>query len=290
MVTIDCHYHLEERLLTVNEMIERMDAAGVDRIALMASVSDPIAEPPRLLVKMLHFMLVSPLSQQLGPRFLGGFTRDGDLKLNGKIYRVYPHPDNQPVFDVVKKWPGRFLAWVFVRPDSSINPVEELAKWKDHPGFVGVKAHPFWHRYEPGRLLPVAEALIPLGKPLLIHAGYGAHGDFLALARQAPGLKLILAHAGFPGYKTAWKAIKEMPNIFVDVSQTSYVSDDITRKVVDYLGARRCLFGTDGPHGFHDGSGKFDYGYIKRRIERLFPLSSVQERILGQNFADITQI
>ena len=33
---IDCHYHLDERLLKTDELISRMDASGVDKIALMA--------------------------------------------------------------------------------------------------------------------------------------------------------------------------------------------------------------------------------------------------------------
>jgi hypothetical protein len=39
-----------------------------------------------------------------------------------------------------------------------------------------------------------------MGKPLLIHAGFDAHGDYDALLQKAPDLKLILAHAGFPLY------------------------------------------------------------------------------------------
>jgi len=34
-MVIDCHYHLEERLLTVNELLQKMDQSGVDKTALM---------------------------------------------------------------------------------------------------------------------------------------------------------------------------------------------------------------------------------------------------------------
>jgi predicted TIM-barrel fold metal-dependent hydrolase len=54
-----------------------------------------------------------------------------------------------------------------------------------------------------------------------------------------------------------------------------------------YLGVDRILFGTDGPYGFHGKHG-YDYGFIKRRIERLFPDTLIQARLLGDNFAELT--
>ncbi len=287
---IDCHYHLDESILTVNEMISRMDACGIDKTALMASLNDPLPEPPRLLIRILQFLLFSPAIQKTARIFIDKFTPDGNIRISGKTYKIYAHPDNSKVFDLVARIPDRFLGWVFVHPDSGAELVKELEKWISHPGFAGVKAHPFWHRFEPLKLLPVADMLISKGKPLLIHAGYESHGDFMALAEKAPELKLILAHAGFPGYRSTWQLIKNHKNIFVDLSQTAYVSDEVTRNVVEYLGYERCLFGTDGPYGFHAKDGKFDFSFIKRRIERLFPSEKIREHLLGQNFIDIAGI
>jgi uncharacterized protein len=284
---IDCHYHLDERLLSVNEMISRMDACGIDKVALMACLNDPIPEQSRLIVRLLQFLLFHPAIQKTARIFINNFTPDGNIKISGKIYKIYAHPDNAEVFNLVEKIPDRFFGWVFVRPDSGTDQVKELEKWITHPGFAGVKAHPFWHRFEPVRLLPVADMLISKGKPLLIHAGYGPNGDFLALAAKAPELKLILAHAGFPGYRSTWQLIKNHKNIFVDLSQTTYVSDEITKNVVEYLGYERCLFGTDGPYGFHAKDREFDFSFIKRRIERLFPSQKIREHLLGQNFINI---
>jgi predicted TIM-barrel fold metal-dependent hydrolase len=81
-----------------------------------------------------------------------------------------------------------------------------------------------------------------------------------------------------------------MKNVFVDLSQTSYVNEKTLRKAVEYLGVERCLFGTDGPYGFHGSDGKFDYGLIKKRIENLFPDKGVQRRLLGENFAELAGI
>ena len=105
-----------------------------------------------------------------------------------------------------------------------------------------------------------------------------------------PGLKLILAHAGFPLYEDTWEAIRMRKNIFVDLSQTIYVSEKLIKQVVEYLGPERCLFGTDGPHGLRGKDGNFDYGIIKRIIERNFPDKGVMKRLLGENFAELAGI
>ncbi len=287
---IDCHYHLEERLLTVDEMIARMDAVGIDRVALMGVMTEPIPEAPRLLVRLLQFLLAHRATRPLGRRFVERFDADGDVEILGRSYRMHAHPDNEPVFNLARKMPDRFLGWIFVRPGSAVDPAAEMEKWMFQPGFVGVKAHPYWHRFEPIRLLPVAERLIAVSKPLLIHAGFGRHGDFLPLVDKLPELKLVIAHAGFPEYADTLRKIKNRKNIYLDLSQTSYVSGAATREAVEILGAGRCLYGTDGPYGPRASDGRFDFGFIKARLERLFPDAGARRRILGENFAELAGI
>jgi predicted TIM-barrel fold metal-dependent hydrolase len=287
---IDCHYHLETRLLTIEELLERMDKSGVDKVALMAPMVEPFPEPAPFLVGMLQFMLTHSVLRTAGKQLVASFTPDGDVKILGKSYKIEKNMNNEIVFDMVRKYSDRFLGWVFVNPSSAKDPLQEIEKYRDSPGFVGAKAHSFWHHYEPIKLASVAEKLKVMDKPLLIHVGFDKEGDFMRLVREVSGLKLILAHAGFPYYKDTWKQIKEHKNIFVDLSQTSYVGEKITKDAVDFLGVERCLFGTDGPFGFHGMDGKYDYGFIKRRIEKLFPDSGIQKRLLGENFREIANI
>jgi hypothetical protein len=42
---IDCHDHLEERLLSREERLQRMDKAGVEKAALMGAMMDPFPDP-----------------------------------------------------------------------------------------------------------------------------------------------------------------------------------------------------------------------------------------------------
>ncbi len=287
MKAIDCHFHLDQRLMSVEEMLSRMDLNGIEKAALMACMNEPLPEMPSPVIKFVRFCLTHNLTKIIGRHFVENFSDNGNISLLGSEYEIYQRPDNREVFAAVDRYPERFLGWAFIRPGSTNDQVAELERWINHPGFIGVKAHPFWHRYDPVRLQPAAEILEKTGKPLLMHTGYDSHGDFMKLLDKTPHLKLILAHAGFPGFRTTWKQIKEIDNIYVDLSQPYYVSDRIIRKAVQYLGTDRCCFGTDGPYGFHAEDNKYDYSYVKKRIEKLFPDSQIREKILAANFVKI---
>ena len=256
----------------------------------MGVINEPIPKPPEFLLKILRFTLTHSSFRFLAKVLAANFTSEGDIKLPTGIFHLYPNPKNEPIFQAVADNPDRFLGWVFVNPQGGTDQIQELNKWKDKPGFIGVKAHPFWHRYQPVELLPVAVQLAKMEKPLLIHAGFDAHGDYDVLLQKVPDLKLILAHAGFPLYFDTWNKIKNNKNVYVDLSQTSYLNDSTTWQAIEYLGVERCLFGSDGPYGVHGDDDLFDYSFIKRRIERLFPDKEIQKKLLGENFLELIHI
>jgi len=284
---IDCHYHLERRLLSDDLLLRKMDECEVDKVALMGVINEPIPKPPELLLNIFRFSLSHKSFHFIAKIMANNFTPEGDIKLPTGTFHLHPSPKNEPVFEAVAKNPDRFFGWVFVNPLGEQDPVEEFNKWKDNPGFVGVKAHPFWHRYQPIELLPVAEQLSRIGKPLLIHAGWSSHGNYDLLLQRVPDLKLLLAHAGFPLYSETWNNIRKYKNVYVDLSQTSYLNERMTIEAVDNLGVEKCLFGTDGPYGVHGIDDLFDYSYIKRRIEKLFPDKGIQKKLLGENFLEL---
>jgi predicted TIM-barrel fold metal-dependent hydrolase len=277
-------------MLKTDDLIARMDEAGVNRIALIATMCDPLPVTPPTLINMLHFLLTHGSLRGVGKAMAANFTDDGAINILGKGYNIYPDPVNEPVFAMTKKYPGRFHGWVFVNPRGKNDPLKEINKWVKSPGCIGIKAHTFWHRYCPSELMPVAEQAVRLKKPLLIHLGFNEHGDFLELINKFPELKLLLAHAAFPCYSDTWKIIRDRKNVFVDLSATAYVGEKIASDVVAYLGVDRCFFGTDGPYGPHTADGKFDYGYLKRRLERLFPAEKTRKLLLGENFAKFAGI
>jgi Tat protein secretion system quality control protein TatD with DNase activity len=56
---IDCHYHLERRLLTDNELLRKMDECEVDKVALMGVINEPIPKATRIFIKYFSFFMVT---------------------------------------------------------------------------------------------------------------------------------------------------------------------------------------------------------------------------------------
>lgn len=288
-MVIDCHFHLDPRCLDIAGLLKKMDHAGVDQTCLMGAMVDPFPEPNLLTVKALHFLLGNSLLRKFIPHFLANFDEQNRIKMPTGKYQMYDDVDNAPVFAACEKYPERFKGWVFLNPRGNKDPLEELGKWEKHPAFIGVKAHPFWQRFPVQELLPVAQRLKQLHKPILLHLGFKEQGDISSLLTSCPGLKIIIAHAGFPLFEETWKQFKEQPNVYIDLSQTSYVSEKMTQKAVNFLGPERCLFGTDGPFGRLGADKKIDYGLLKRRVLSLFPDPSIQSMILGSNLQKLIQ-
>ena len=213
-------------------------------------------------------------------------TRGGDLRLGREIVRIYRAPDNAPVARVVAERPDRFLGWIFLNPSLGRGALDELERHRDVPGMVGVKLHPHWHDYRTDVLGPVLARAEELGMPALVHLGFGRRGDFRAIAVRHPGLRLIAAHAGFPFVDDLWACRDTCPNLYVDLS-SPYLDERLARDAVAALGARRCLFGTDAPYGFHGDDGSYDYGAIRGWIDRMPVSEAERDAILGGTFADI---
>lgn len=287
---IDSHFHLEPEIMPVSKILDSMDAHGIEKTALIAGMCHNLSEPKEPVLMFMRAMLKNRTTRNMVRLLTTRFTEDGNLKLPGGLVIIESDPDNRKVFDTVDLYQDRFMAWSFVNPKGKNDAVSEFLKWADHPGCVGVKTHPFWHRYRPSDLIPVAKTASEKGKPMLMHAGFGKNGDILPLIKAVPGLKLILAHAGFPSYRDTWRLIKPFPGIFVDLSATAYVDEGTISEAVDYLGADRCVFGTDGPYGSPSESknGDFCYGVIKTRIMRLFRDETVQKKIFRENFLALT--
>jgi uncharacterized protein len=286
-IVIDCHYHYDDEVVSAIELIYSMDSSGVHRTALMAPMNAFIAPPGKFTAKLICSFLSRPLLRSVPGKVLTNFTDDGRIRLPGGTYDIFSDPDNESVFKIVERYPDRFLGWVFINPRSENDQMKVLGRWIHSKSCIGVKAHPFWHRYPLSDLAPTAALLEKLNKTLLVHCGFRPHDDFTSLVDEFPDLKLILAHAAFPYYSSVWKKIRERRNIYVDLSQISYVNERITRDAVEYLGVNRCLFGTDGPTGTLGSTVTYDYGYLKRRIERIFPDDDVRRKLLGENFAEL---
>lgn len=282
MPIIDAHAHLEERVLRAPAIIDKMDRAGIDKVVLIPVINAPLPETPEALLAFFRGLMNSrlhPLAQRLNQLFM---TADGNLKLKGSIYEIYTEPDNRTVASALERYPDRFLGWIFLNPRAPSDPLDELERWRQVPGFVGVKLHPHWHRYPLYEALPIAQRCEQLGLPMLIHLGFGDHGNWQLLAARCPKLVMVFAHCGMPHFSRIWDYVRDNPNLYVDVS-SPYLSERLVRRAVAVAGPERVLYGTDAPYGFHGPDGSFDYGAIKGWVERLPCDARGIDRVLGDN-------
>lgn len=263
-------------------LLAKMNDADIERVILIPTMNDPLPETPRALLAILRALMSSPchpLARRLNDAF---YTPEGHLRLKGSVYEIYPRPDNASVAEMLAAHPDRFLGWIFLNPKLPEDQLEELERWRQVAGFVGVKLHPHWHRYRLEDALPIARRCEDLELPVLIHLGFGDHGNWQLLASQCPRLKLIFAHAGIPHYRRMWDQIAANPNLHIDLS-SPYLSERLVRKAVAAVGPERAIYGTDAPYGFHQQDDSYDYGAIKGWVERLPRRGGEIDRIFGGN-------
>lgn len=284
---IDAHAHFEPRMLDLDAVIRKMDAAGVDRVALIPAMNDPLPETPRALLAAMRGLMRSRVGRPIAElAHRATLTPEGDLRLASGTYQIYARPDNASVARALAAHPRRFLGWIFLNPRNNPGVLDELEEWRAVPGFVGVKLHPHWHDYRTGLLEPVLRRCEELRLPVLIHLGFGPRGDYRAICASFPRLTVISAHAGFPFYADLWRHGRSLPNLFVDLS-SPYIDEDLARGAVAALGPERCLYGTDAPYGFHEPDASYDYGEIKGWIERMPISAGERDGIFAENFRAI---
>ena len=287
----DAHYHLDPRLESVEQLLAQMQVHAIGRVALIAAPCDPL-QVGRAGAAFVRFMrrALEGGAPRLG-RILYRSTvhRSGRVSFLSPSAPIYPEPDNDAVERAFSAHPHKFVGWIFLNP-SAKPPVEEAERRFRNPGWIGVKAHPFWHRYPVAALDDVAPLCQERDKPMLVHLGAGAgRGDFRRLPKRFPRLKLVYAHAGIPWYGTLWDDAIRRENVFVDLS-SPYLDKALRHRALRALGASRCLYGSDGPYGYPGRDGGYDHGAILRQISQAGLAAQDLDRVLGGNFNSLVAV
>jgi hypothetical protein len=180
---------------------------------------------------------------------------------------------NRQVARIVARYPTRLIGFAFVhasRDAGRILPmVERARKW----GFRGIKLHGF----EAMPTREVCEAARAFRMPLLADV-VGRAEVVDMLAPQFPDVNFIIPHLG--SFADDWRAHQRVidqlvryPNVYADTSAVRRF--DYIVEAVKRAGARKLLFGSDGPW-LHPG--------IELHKVRLLGLPETQERlVLGGN-------
>lgn len=284
-MVVDCHFHIDEKMLSMEQMIAEMDKKGIDKAVLISPINDSLFDSKKLsarIPKQLYpYMLL--YSSATAEKLYSSFVQDGVFCVPGNRIPIVNNPDNSIVAQKIAQYPERFLGWISVNPLLP-DVLQEIEKYIDQPGFIGVKVHPFFHQYSISELDSIAEFCQKAGKPILIHLS--AEPDcYKYLPDKFSDLKVIYAHAGLPFCTKVWEYAKDKPNVYVDLSG-EFINAKVVKKAVAALGSKRCLFGSDGPYGECEYN-TFDYSGKKGWVETLNIPQSEKEAILGNNLMEM---
>jgi predicted TIM-barrel fold metal-dependent hydrolase len=183
---------------------------------------------------------------------------------------------NAQVARIVERYPGRLIGFAFVHPNRDAGRTfrmldQAIGRW----GFRGIKVH--GHEAMPTR--EVCEAARAFRAPMIVDVA-GRASVIEMLAPEFPDVNFIIPHLG--SFADDWRAHQQVidqlvryPNVYADTSGVRRF--DYVVQAVRRAGARKILFGSDGPW-LHPG--------IEIHKIRLLGLPADQEAlILGGNAA-----
>jgi predicted TIM-barrel fold metal-dependent hydrolase len=147
------------------------------------------------------------------------------------------------------RMPGR-LGYLVADPNDIDASRDQLRRWGEAPGIVGVKVHTEWSHRPTGsrQIADLFNVLADHGRPVKIHNdGPDWDQHLLRIAREHPRLPIIIAHAGlgFPNLEGA-RIAREADNIYAEMS-SSFAQLPTVREFVRTIPSERLLFGTDAP-------------------------------------------
>jgi predicted TIM-barrel fold metal-dependent hydrolase len=174
---------------------------------------------------------------------------------------------NDLVLAAVKKYPDRLIGQPTLNPRYLEESLEELKRCMDQ-GMAGLKVYNHVKISDP-LFYPIVEKFIDLKMIILMHAGIGKSRitydateppnvsipeDFVEIAKRYPEAMFQFAHlAGGVDWEHACKALKDSPNVFVDMSGSNN-DGSIMDCAMKYIGEDRLLFGCD--NSFYQGVGQ----------------------------------
>lgn len=175
---------------------------------------------------------------------------------------------NEQVRQIVDERPDLFMGFASVDPMKE-GAAEELIYAFENLGLMGLKLHPSRQRFFPDdeRLEPLYRICDERNKPIMFHAGvstqpgtwskYAYPMHFEKVALDHPGLRICLAHFGWPWVREVCMLMMKYPNIYTDTALVYMDSAaemyqqlftvDMGKYWVDRSFRHQVMFGSDDP-------------------------------------------
>jgi uncharacterized protein len=186
---------------------------------------------------------------------------------------------NRQVARIVNSRPGRFYGFAFIHPQRDRGRVRAMVEEAvRHYGFVGIKVH----RHDAPITREVCETARAFSLPV-IYDVVGEVSVVELLAEEYPDVTFIIPHLG--SFSDDWRAqlalidhLVRHPNVYADTSGVRRF--DLLEQAVRRAGAKKILFGTDGP---------WLHPAVELAKVKALNLSPAKEQlVLGANFLRLT--
>ena len=185
---------------------------------------------------------------------------------------------NQEVARIVHRRPDLFYGFAFINAQRDRGRVRTMIEEAvTRYGFVGIKVH----RHDAPITREVCESARAFSLPI-IYDVVGQISVVELLAEEYPDVRFIIPHQG--SFSDDWRAqlalidhLVRHPNIYADTSGVRRF--DLLEQAVQRAGAKKILFGTDGP---------WLHPAVELAKVKALNLSPADERlILGENFLQL---
>ena len=155
-------------------------------------------------------------------------------------------PANELVKDAFKKYPDKFYGFFMVDPEyHEISDIEKAIE----EGFVGIKLNPLLSKinFKSKFIKEVFELSSSKRVPVYTHITLNPVASIQALSDIVNDINpiVIIGHMGFSS--ADWEAVelaRDNENVFMETSVGAYAA---IRKAVEVLGAKKIIFGSEGP-------------------------------------------
>jgi hypothetical protein len=294
-VIIDFHNHVEytspEERWTPQKFVDGLDKGGIDR-AVVLGVDQ-----------------VDAGSKPDWARLASGPVEAKGWITVPSAMPVAANFDDEAVAEFCSAYPDRLIGFASLhperyRPDLKVERAVKELKLK------GVKIYPHAGFYpNDPRLNRAFQKCVDLDVPVMFHTGIKAlRWQWLKynnpvyvddIATDFPEMKIVMCHGGFPWADEFLVVAYSNPNIYVDITFMEYVErvfrrpglvENTMRQLVDLVGPRRLLWGSEGPAMFLPLFGEHGPENYKRSQDYLvnrfdFLTAEDKKDILGRNAA-----
>ena len=269
---IDDHVHLGGLYQDTDYFLHCLDEANVDSVLATPYMFEEENIPMALKIKWIPPQLVAMkpvlniVSKTMGSNKFGK--------------RYIKKPPNEYVASKVQEYPDRIKGVYWTNPN--LESPEEAEKNIKEYGFVALKFHqvlyPCKFKENCSDYLDMA---VDMEIPVFIHTG--TPDDVRCLAKhieKKTDLKVILAHMNF--YEEIAEDIKDVSNIYLDISPVYAQNTKRMKHALDNIGAERLIFGTDAPCPGY-------YKYALNRVNKLDIPQVDKNKIMGENIMNLIE-